>query len=148
MLVVLLVLNLILAAIVGIFTIKNFIVNFKVSKSKLKNIMVIFFIISILVLSLEGALSALTINENINKLTNDLSKIDNTVLVGVGRVEINKKEEIQVQLDFENGRKTQVLRYTTLGWIFFAGLWTLHRNILKEISETKKTGSWDLSKFN
>jgi hypothetical protein len=147
MLVLLLVLNLILAAIVGIFTIKNFIVNFKVSKSKLKNIVMIFFIISTLVLSLSGALSAVTVNDNINQLTSDLTKADNAVLVQVGNIKINKKGEIQMQLDLENGKKIQVLRYTALGWIFFACLWTLHRNILKEISETKKTGSWDLSKF-
>ena len=147
MLVILLVTNIILGAIVGIFTIKNFIINFKVSKSKLKNIMIIFFIISTLALSLSGALSAVTINNNINQLTSDLAKSDNTVLVGVGSVEINKKEVIQVQLDLENGNKIYAMRDTALVCIFFACLWALHRNILKEISETKKTGTWDLNKF-
>ena len=132
MLVILLVTNIILGAIVGIFTIKNFIINFKVSKSKLKNIMIIFFIISTLALSLSGALSAVTINNNINQLTSDLAKSDNTVLVGVGSVEINK---------------IYAMRDTALVCIFFACLWALHRNILKEISETKKTGTWDLNKF-
>jgi glycerol-3-phosphate acyltransferase PlsY len=147
MLGILFILNLILAVMACIFAIKNVLVNFKESKSRLKNSGVIFFIIIILVLSLIGSVSAMRMEEHTSQLKSNLSNVDNFIHIGEGGVEINQREEIQKQLDLVNSERVKVLIFTILGYLFFACLWALHKNIIKEISGTKVTGGWGQSKY-
>jgi uncharacterized SAM-binding protein YcdF (DUF218 family) len=147
MLGILIILNCILAVMTVTFAIKNVIVKFNWSKSKLKNSGVIFFIIIILILSLICSVGAIRMDDYTNQLKNDLSKVDNFVVVGAGGIEINQKEGMQEELDLVNSQRVEVLICTILGYLFFACLWALHKNIIKEINETKPTGSWDLNKY-
>jgi hypothetical protein len=126
MLDILLILNLILAVITCVFAIKILLVNFKESKSKLKNIGVIFLTTTTLILSLIGTVRVIAIDDYIN------------FLIRQG-----------MQLDLKSER-IEVLIYTALGYLFFSCLWVLHKNIIKEINETiatKATKGWDLNKL-
>jgi hypothetical protein len=120
---ILLILNLILAVMTIIFAIKILLVNFKESKSKLKNIGVIFFVTTTLILSLIGTVRAISIDDYIN------------YLISQG-----------MQLDLKS-KRIEVLIYTVLGYLFFSCLWALHKNIVKEINETITTEGWDLNKY-
>lgn len=123
MLGILLILNLILAVMTCIFAIKILLVNFKESKSTLKNIGVVFFVTTTLILSLIGTFRAISIDDHMN------------YLISQG-----------MQLDLKSER-IEVLIYTALGYLFFACLWALHKNIIKEINETIATKGWDLNKY-
>lgn len=147
MLVILIILNLILAVMIGKFTIKNLLVNFKESKSKLKNSGVIFFIIIILILSLTCSVSAIGIDAHANQLKGNLSNIDNFIHIDDRGIVINQKEEIQTKINLVYSKRVNVLIFTILGYLSFACLWALHKNIIKETNEAKTTASWDLSKY-
>ena len=123
MLSILSILNLILALITCGFAIKILFVNFKESKSKLKNIGVLFFIVITIILSGMGGIRAISVDDHVQFL---------------------KSQGMQLNVKSET---IEVLIYTALGYLFFACLWALHRNIVKEVNETKTTEGWDLNKY-
>ena len=125
MLGILLILNLILTVITCIFAIKTLLVNFKESKSVLKNIGIIFFVTTTLILSLIAIVRVISIDDHMNYLISQGIQLD-----------LNLKSE-----------RIEVFIYTTLGYLFFLCLWALHKNIIKEVNKTIATKGWDLNKY-
>lgn len=147
MLVILIISNLVLLILAVLFLFRKLLINFEESKSKAKNAALIFCLVVTLFFTFLGGINAIIVNDNINQLKYDLQKPDNTVTVDSNGMEINQKVVIQKQLDSAKNKEIIILIYTVLGYISFGCLWVLHKKVVKEISNTETTGSWDLKNF-
>jgi hypothetical protein len=141
MLAILILLNLALAVMAGIFGVKKVLVDFHESKSKLKNVGILFFLVITLILSLFGGINAITTEDLIDQYRSDLLRADTMIIVDGDGKEINRKEEIQRDLEKAESKKIDVSIITIMGYLTFGCLWALRKNIVKEINNAETTGS-------
>ncbi|WP_027632106.1 hypothetical protein [Clostridium hydrogeniformans] len=138
----LLIANLILAVLCIVFIVKNILVKYRTSKSKLKLPIVIILIITSLILSLVGLYKGFFLDEQKLTLKAQLPKAYGRIVDGIPEEENIKKylEEVEKEID-------KLKLPTILGYGSFLLAFATQKSIFKEEKKNKGKGLWDLNKF-
>jgi len=144
MLTVLIIANIILAVLTITFIVKNLLIDFKQSKSKIKNICTLILPIAILILSLSASMENFAMIEYRNTLEKDLLTVNDTLVTGEFQ---RGKEEIEEELKALDRKENYSIAFTVICYLSYGALLAIHKNISKEIKETKANGTWQLNKY-
>ena len=125
--------SLLLIILVVRFVIKNMFINFKTSRSKLKNIILILLVLSTFILSVSVEFAAIRVDEKVSYLKNQLAINKSITIIGHDGNAINYAEEIETQIALAKNKATDLSLYTSLGFLFYLWLWMLNRSISNEI---------------
>jgi glucan phosphoethanolaminetransferase (alkaline phosphatase superfamily) len=138
LLIALIFLNLILV-IFGIrFIVKFIFINYKESKSKLKNFTLILLLIIVFLVPMSTEYNAVNLEQRIKYLNSNLSTNSNMSIIGIGGTKINYAEETRRQLDEAEHKVTKVLIFTCLGYLSFFCLLRLDKSIVAEIKGSRQ----------
>lgn len=144
MLTTLIILNIILAVLTVIFIVKELLINFKESKSKIKTSCLFIFVIISLFFAFVAGSGGFFISQQRDMLENELLTVDK---LGYAGESPQKREDIEEELKNLKRDENALIIYTSVGYLSFGCLLLINKNILKEMKAIKSNGKWDLDKF-
>jgi len=144
MLTALIIANIILTVLTITFVVKNLLINFIQSKSKIKNLCTVILPIAILILSLAASMESYWMIDHRNMLEKELLTVNETLVTGEPQ---RGKKEIEEELKTLKRTENYSIAYTVICCLSYGSLLVIHKNISKEINEVKSDGTWDLNKY-
>jgi len=140
--------NAVLVVLTSIFIVKEILIDFKESKSKIKNISIYVLTIIVLFLSLIIGRQAFFISEYQDTLESELRnelRNENKKVIIENAAEI--KEDTERTLEELKSKENVLILYTVLGYVLFGCTIAFNNNIRKEIKNRKSEGKWDIKKL-
>jgi glucan phosphoethanolaminetransferase (alkaline phosphatase superfamily) len=138
MLTILVILNALLAGLLGIFLVKNFLINYRTSKKLIRPILIISLIVIGLVCSLVGVTESFTLKENIDNLKNELSIAKDSVIING----VTEKEYIQSKLTYEENKIKFLPIYPIIGYITYPIILFINKKVIEESNKISTTARW------
>lgn len=138
MLTILIILNITLAVLLTVFSVKNLLINFKTSEKWIKNVLIISLTVIALVFSLIGLAESFQVKESIDSLQYQLSIAKDSVIING----IPEKESIHNMISFEEKRIKWLIIYPILGYLSYSIVLFINKKLIEESNKISTSRRW------